>query len=288
LIYLFLQAVFSSLFALSIKWVGNRRNRGGKEDIFVIGAINYLVAALAVLPAFLANHDSAGSGGAMWTGGLMGAVYFVAFFFVIYAIKWVGVSATTVVAVLAILCPITFAAFYWDEQPSNEQVIGIGLALVSLTLISGTHRSNHGTVRPWFAPIALITFFLLCGMSRLSQETFRHVSVPERQPTFLLTAFAVASLPSLAMLGYLLGYRRQRLLLTELLFGIGLGLSNILQSFFILKCLEDYPGYVVFPITSAGGILITTLVAISVLQERLNFRTYVGIGVAVVSLFLLY
>ena len=288
MIYLVLQAVFSSLFALCIKWVGNRRQRGGREDIFVIGAINYLAAAIAVMPVFLTNDATAGAGGAMWTGGAMGAVYFVAFFFVIFAIKWVGVSATTVVAVLAILIPIAFAAFYWDEQPSTEQVVGIGLALIALTLIGGKQGGDRNAVRPWFAPIVLITFFLLCGMSRLSQETFRHVSVPEQRPTFLLTAFVVASIPSLVLLVYLLGYKRQKLLRTEVLFGIGLGLSNILQSFFILRCLENFPGYIVFPITSAGGILITTLIAISVLQERLNVRTYVGIGIALAALFLLY
>lgn len=268
--------------------MGNRRQRGGREDIFVIGAINYIAGAIAVLPVFLVNNATEGLAGAMWTGGAMGAVYFVAFFFVIYSIKWVGVSATTVVAVLAILIPIAFAAFYWDEQPSTEKVIGIGLALISLTLIGSKHNSKRNISRPWFAPIVLVIFFLLCGMSRLSQETFRHVSIPEQRPTFLLTTFLVASIPSLVLLGYLLGHKQQRLLLTELLFGIGLGLSNVLQSFFILKCLEKFPGYMVFPITSAGGILITTLIAISILQERLNVRAYVGIGVAIVALFLLY
>ena len=276
------------MFALCIKWVGNRRQRGGKEDILVIGAINYIAAAILVLPVFLRNDVEELSNGAMWTGGAMGAVYFVAFFFVIYAIKWVGVSATTVVAVLAILIPIAFAAIYWDEQPSIEQVVGIGLALFALTLIGGKHAGDRNVSRPWFASIVLIAFFLLCGMSRLSQETFRHVSVPEQRPTFLLTAFVVASIPSIVLLAYLIGYKQRKLLATELSFGIGLGLSNILQSFFILKCLENFPGYIVFPITSAGGILITTLTAISVLQERLNVRTYVGISVAVVSLFLLY
>ena len=161
MIYLFLQAVFASLFGLCVKWVGNRRNRGGKEDLFVIGAINYIAAAIFVLPVFLTNDVDELSIGAMWTGGTMGAVYFVAFFFVIYAIKWVGVSATTVVAVLAILIPIAFAAFYWGERPSTLQTVGIGLALFALSLISGKRGGDRNVARPWFAPIVLITFFLL-------------------------------------------------------------------------------------------------------------------------------
>ena len=286
MIYLFLQAVFSSLFALFIKWVGNRKENGKKEDIFVVGAINYIAAAIAILPTFLTNDVSELSPGAMWTGGAMGAIYFIAFFFVIYAIKWVGVSATTVVGVLSILFPIAFAAFYWDVKPNQTQIIGIGLALFSLTLIGGK-KGGMQVERPWFAPIVLFTFFLLCGGSRLAQETFEHVSASEQRPTFLITAFTVAAVPSIILLAYLLIYKRQRLIMSEVGFGICLGLANILQSHFILKSLEYYPGYIVFPATSAGGIIITTWVATSFLQESINRRTAIGIGIAVIALFLL-
>lgn len=288
MIYLFLQAVFSSLFALCIKWVGNRNNHGRNENIFVIGAINYIVAGLVILPVFIYADLAELSAGAMWTGGTMGAIYFIAFFFVIYAIKWVGVSSTTVVSVLSILMPITFAAFYWDLKPNLIQIVGIGLALLALTLIGGKKGGMRKAKRPWFAPFVLLGFFLLCGGSRLSQEAFTHVSLPEQRPTFLLTAFLVASLPSIALLCYLHGYKRQKLMMVELWFGIGLGLTNLLQSFFILVALKYFPGYIVFPVTSAGGILITTVVATKLLEESLHRRTIVGISVAIVALFMLH
>ena len=69
--------------------------KGLKEDVFVIGALNYIVAALAILPYYLNGDWVESSQGALWTGGAMGLIYFIAYFFVIYAIKWVGVSATS-------------------------------------------------------------------------------------------------------------------------------------------------------------------------------------------------
>ncbi len=277
--YLALQILFASAFTLIIKWVQIRK----RENIVTVGAINYIAAFLSVIPVILTDDVVGFSTAAIWTGGSMGAVYFVAYFFAIYCIKTVGASSTTVVSVLSILFPITMAAFIWDEIPSGMQTMGIGLALVALLLIGLKDQTERKSPKPWLVPSVLLGFFLLCGCSRLSQETFKHFHQPEQRPTFLLTAFGVAAVPSLI----LLIYRHRRIELTELGFGVLMGLANVLQSFFILKCLQYYPGYIVFPVVSAGAIVLTTLLATRLLQETLSVRTYAGITVAVFALFML-
>lgn len=265
-----------------IKWSHVR----DREDVITIGAINYIVAAIAILPVFLIFNPQPVSLEAIWTGGSMGAVYFVAFFFAFYSIKKVGASSTTVVSVLSILLPIGFTAIYWNESPNVIQTIGIGLALLALTLIGAqTNRSfeDSKTTPVWIVPTVLFLFFLLCGCSRLSQEAFKHVSHPDHRTAFILTAFTIASIPSLVLL--IRGGRLPRPM--EFLMGALMGLANILQSYFILLALHHFPGFIVFPVTSAGSIVLTTLVATSLLNERLNRRTYVGIMVSVVALFLL-
>ena len=290
MIFLFLQAVFASFFALSIKWVNNRKQDGHEEDIFVIGPINYIVAALASIPMFLGVPTFELSDphlqGALWTGGTMGAIYFVAFFFVIYCVRWVGVSSTTVVSVLSILMPIGFAAFYWNDRPDGYQVIGIVIALVALSLIGGK-QGGVKLDRAWLAPLVLLAFFLLCGFSRIAQETFEHVSIKDLKPAFTTAAFIVASIPSVIWLAYYAFYKSQKIRGTEIAVGVAMGLSNIAQTYLILICLEDFSGFIVFPVTSAGAIVITTLAATLALKERLNVRTWIGIGLAVVALFLL-
>jgi len=283
MIYLLLQVVFASAFTLFIKWTQVR----GREDVITVGAINYIVAAISILPIFLLKNPFPVSIGAIWTGGSMGVIYFIAFFFAIYAIKAVGASSATVVSVLSILLPIAVAATIWNERPNLLQTGGIGLALLALMLIGGqtnqTTASNSGTTRKWVIPVVLFLFFLLCGFSRLSQDTFKHVSQPDQLPAFLISAFGIAGIASIVMLLQ----RRRKVLPMEVVFGVSLGLANILQSHFILKSLEYYEGFIVFPVTSAGAIVLTTLVATALLGERLSGRTCVGIAVSVVALFLL-
>ena len=233
----------------------------------------------------------------------MGLVYFVAFFFVIYCVRVVGVSSTMVVSSLSLLLPIIVAAFVWDSTPNLIQIAGIALALVSLLMVAvkpkpPAVKSKPLTVKPkpdktaaqdvltakdWKPLALLFVFFLLCGFSRIAQETFKHESVIDQKPTFLLAAFTIAGIPSLI----LLIYRLRPILKMELVIGIIMGLSNGLQTFWMLKSLDFIPGYIAFPLSSAGGIFFTTAVATLVLNEKLHKQAYIGIAVSVVALVLL-
>jgi len=287
--------IFSSLFALCIKWVQNRQ----REDIVTVGMLNYVVCAIAIAPEFLTSGSF--DMNAAIAGGTLGGAYFIAFFFVVFAIKRIGASASTVISVLSIVLPILAGIYIWQESPRPLQIAGIVFALLSLSLISGSTQAREkeadrkSTIidkpsipeneKPWFTPLVLVTFFLLCGISRLAQEAFKHVCDPSvHRPTFLFVAFVVASIPSLIILLY----RRRAISRGDWTMGIGLGLANILQTHFILKSLEYYDGFIVFPVSSAGGLMFTTLVAIVFLHERLTRKTCCGVALAVVALCLLH
>ena len=280
MIFLVLNIVFGSTFVLAIKWVQSR----DREDIVTVGCINYIAAAIVVLPRFATAEQGIVVLPAVLTGGGMGLCYFIAYFFVVYAIRYVGVAASSVVGALSILMPIVCGIFIWHEHPNFLQFSGIGLALVALMLIGGT-KTEEGKreKRFWFTPFLLISFFLLAGLCRLSQVAFRYECEPNQRPTFLLVAFVVAAIPSIG----LLLFRQQRISWSELTMGTGLGMSNILQSYFLLKSLEYLPGFVVFPAVSAGGLVFITLFATAVFKEKLNVKSYVGIGIASIALVLL-
>ena len=287
MLFLLFNVVFASAFTLIIKWVQVRE----REDIITVGAINYIVAAVWILPEFIQTDFTGDISPALLTGGVMGACYFIAFFFVIYAILWIGAASATVVGALSILMPIACGIFIWNEHPNSFQLIGVGLATASLMLVSGRQKptspekpdDSDSTTRRWFRPLILVSFFLLAGLARLSQEAFKHESTADHRPMFLFSAFAVAAVPSLI----LLIVRRRRIGLSALALGFFMGASNILQTHFILRALKDYEGFVVFPVSSAGCLLLTTLVATFALGEYLDRRKWSGILMAVIALVLL-
>lgn len=283
MIFLLLHIVFGSAFMLSIKWVHVR----DKEDVITVGCLNYILAAALIAPEFWQMPAEHVTRNAVATGGTMGLAYFICFFFVIYAIKWIGASSTTVIAVLAIIVPISFGVFIWGEDPNPVQIAGIVLALLSLSLI-GAHEDQTLTLerdkQPWWLmPVALITLFALCGISRLAQEAYKHMCEPQERPAYLFSAFAIAAVPSIIVLIA----RRKRIKPSEIIFGLLMGGSNILQTHFLLRALDYMDGFIVFPAASAGGMIFTMLVATRFLGERLTARTYVGISIAAVALVML-
>ena len=298
---------------LTIKWLHVR----GRENVITVGAINYIVAAFAFLPEFLSASEPIVTTNALWTGSLMGASYFIAYFFVIYAIKWVGASASTVIAALSLLIPIVCGVYIWGEDPNTFQVVGVGLSLLALSLIGGKpkHSANAGAQeinqpdnpmpdnpmpdspmpnsqdswlkklanQRWFMPAILVIFFILCGLSRLAQEAFKHVCEEPQRPTFIVTAFTLAAIPS----SILLIKRRKSIVLSELGMGCLMGVANVLQTHFILKALDVFDGFIVFPVVGAGGLILTAVVATGLLGERISRKTTIGIAIACLALTLL-
>ena len=191
---------------------------------------------------------------------------------------------------------IAVGALVWNSVPTLLQFFGIGLALFSLCLIGvkpkpanidAIEKADEGsTAKPTsnkFAPLVLLAFFILCGMSRICQEAFNQLSSIDQKPTFLISAFLVTAIPSVVMLVV----RKKKVLRVEIAVGVVMGLSNAAQTFFILRSLDMFPGYIVFTVTSAGAIIFTMLIATQFLGERLSRRMLVGIGVAVLALVLL-
>lgn len=280
------------MFTLVIKWAQNRKT----EDVIVVGCLNYISAALLIFPFWMLQESTlATEQEKFWaavTGGSMGLIYFSAYFLAIIMIRWVGASATSVISVLSMLLPIGFGAIYWDDIPSDVQKAGIGFAILALLLMAIKPKTSDEVARqlktasPWLVPTIMIGFFLLCGCSRIAQDAFDNVSNQSEKLTFVLSAFVVSGIPS-TILVIILGYRNGGIKRSEIGFGLLLGLSNMLQVHFVLFCLQYFPGFVVFPVTSAGSILFTMFVATVWLGEKLNLRSYISIAITVVALFML-
>lgn len=276
--------VFASAFTLIIKWVQVRKC----ENVVTVGAINYIVAAVWSVPLCLQSEIAGDITVSVVTGSILGGCYFAAYFFVIYAIQTIGAASTSVISALSILLPVGCGILIWNEQPNACQIIGVVFATAALLLVGGrpsqpppeSDRSGH---KPWVAPFVLVAFFVLAGSSRLAQEAFKHEGIPQHFPVFLTTAFVTASIPSVA----LLVARQRRVSRTEFAMGFAMGAANILQTQFILQALKSYDGFVVFPVSSAGGLMLITLMATGLLGERIDRRKALGIAIAVCALVLL-
>lgn len=371
MIYVCLFIIATSAFTLCIKWTYATRN----TNVVHVGAINYIAAALCFAPTVLVGSPQFQDSSAWLLGGAMGVIYFVNFFFVIYCVRIVGASTTTVVGVLSMLIPILFAAWIWGAIPNWIQMFGISLAIISLLLIglrpnlawllplvnfwrtpvvqprndqnlerspiqderlrrnelrnavvhtipsdmpfagdsAATNLSEVGSSdeesslqianssregipiastktpvdsesnRGLLITVCLTLFFLLCGASRVTQEAFKYQCLADQKPSFVFAAFVASGLPSLAIILT----RLKNFSWVEFGIGFFMGIANGGQTWLALKSLESMPGYLFFPISSAGAIVFTLVMATVIFRERTTKIAMIGIVLAVIALVLM-
>tara|TARA_Y100000588_G_C14281036_1_gene937149 strand:- start:13294 stop:13728 length:435 start_codon:yes stop_codon:yes gene_type:complete len=138
--------------------------------------------------------------------------------------------------------------------------------------------------KPWFRGfISIALFFLTAGITRLCLEAFGQYCRTEETFLYVLSTFGTSGFISILVLA--IRYRRPTT--KELLFGSIVGVANNLQVYTFLLALGIFPGFVIFPVTSVGGLLFTASFAVLIMKEKLNRFYYYGIGFAVLSLLLL-
>jgi drug/metabolite transporter (DMT)-like permease len=116
----------------------------------------------------------------------------------------------------------------------------------------------------------------LCG---IAAKWFDGIGLAEERGLFLFILFSAAAVVSA---GLLVG-RRVLPDRSEVSFGLFLGLSNVLANFFLLRALHDLKGIVVFPVASAGIIVVTAVLAITCWKEKVSDRGIYGIAMASVA-----
>ena len=278
MIYLFLNIIFSSTFILIFRWV-----QGRDEDLTTVGAISYIASAVFAAQLFLFSDNQTYSVNSTLLGAINGIFYFLGYLLLIPVLFWKGAALTAVASRLAMLMPILCGILFWGERPSFWQGMGIGFGTFSLLLIGQKKTSMRESDAPTRIIFLMLMFFLVAGTARTSQEAFKYYGNPEEVAFFVLAAFSIASLASI----FILHTRKHRPTFSEIIIGTVVGISNCLQTVYLLKALEQFPGFIVFPIVSAGGLLFTTSVAVFLFKEALSKRSALGIAIAILAMALL-
>ena len=73
----------------------------------------------------------------------------------------------------------------------------------------------------------------------------------------------------------------------EIIAGIMVGVPNYFSSYFLINALRDLPTSVVFPVYSAGSILMITIFSHYFFKERFDTKKVVAIALTIIALVLI-
>ena len=177
-----------------------------------------------------------------------------------------------------------YGLFFLGESISIIGIIGLILLFVSLFLINKLEKGIKIN-KKWL--IAVIIYFFANGGNYIIQK--EHQLNVEGDYTicfqFFAMLFAIIIIGSAILITKRKGFRK--LFRNKGYFACISGVANAIANVSMLYLASNLKAVILYPVVSAGGIILTFITAITLFRERLNKWQYIGYFCGVCSVVLL-
>ncbi|WP_432411465.1 EamA family transporter [Rasiella sp. SM2506] len=285
MIYLLLSVLASTLIFVVFKLFS-------KFKINTLHAIvvNYFVACLSGIIGYsgeitiseIPNYDWF-----YYTLGL-GALFIIVFNLMAITTQRSGLSVVSVATKMSVVIPVVFGLLYYKDSLGIFKAVGILLALIAVYLAS-VKKKDGLKIQPKNLIFPVLVFLgsgiIDTSIKYLEGSFVAETDVPLFSATIFLTAFSIGILVLLVQ--KLRG--RFQFRWKNILGGIVLGVPNYFSIYFLVKALRSglFESSGIFTVNNVAIVMLSTVVGILFFRERLLAKNWIGIGLAVVSIFLI-
>lgn len=217
---------------------------------------------------------------------LLGMFFIIIFNVMAKSAQEMGVSLTSVAAKMALVIPVVFGMFFFNESLSLWQVLGVLLALVAVYFASLKSSEESNTKNGLWL---LFIVFMGSGLIDLALNYFQEQYViQEEVPLFSATVFGAAGTTGVVFILLRSFKKPLKVNLKNMLWGVILGVPNYFTIHFLLAALrnENLNSAAVFTINNVAIVLFCTLLGILIFKEKLSYKNWGGIVIAVLSIIL--
>ena len=232
---------------------------------------NYLTAASIMAAMVISNASWEVSPFTLGLGAVTGLTYAAGMYLNLTLMGKRGAAITSSMIQLSVLIPIAVSVFFYGETLGSLQLLGIGLAVASLPLLAAKPMQKLELDKE-VIPMIIVTIIVV-GFSQLSSKILIQSGFGSQNNFFLLAIFTSAAI----LVSPLAWRNRESIVSKDGLFGFGVGVFNVASNRFLILALTTLPGAIVFPVSSAGSLLLVTISAIVLYKEKVSRVNLVGI-----------
>lgn len=200
----------------------------------------------------------------------------------------VGVAITTVANKLSLFIPVGFALIlYPGEHLTIVKIIGFILAAIGIYL-SSTKKKKLSFDKSYLWLIILV--FVGQGIADTIFNNAQQTVVGNNDKGLFFTCLLIISgVIGILMLLIKSINKKPQLQLKNLIGGVVLGLPNFASLIFFFNALESsgFAASQVFPVVSMGVVILSALVGLLLFKEKLTLSNWIGLGFAVLSIFMI-
>ena len=260
-----------------------------KINTFQAIVVNYFVAA--VLGFYLSNNSVSFQEipNQPWFLGafLLGIMFILVFNVMALTSQKNGLSVASVSSKMSVVIAIVFGVWYYEESLGLVKLLGILLALIAVYLTSVKEKKE--TTGKQISLLFPILLFFGSGAIDTSLKFIETTFVEEGGvPLFSATIFGCAFILGIISLLYQIVKGTFRFEFKNILGGVLLGVPNYFSIVYLLKALstDGMESSTAFTLNNVGIVILSTLFGLFIFKEKLIWKNWFGIVIAVVSILL--
>jgi drug/metabolite transporter (DMT)-like permease len=216
----------------------------------------------------------------------LGALFIIVFNLMAITTQHSGLSVVSVATKMALVIPIAFGLWYYQEPLGPFKAAGIVLALVAVYLVAV--KKDSGIILQKRNLVFPMLVFLGSGLIDTSLNFLQNDFITDKSliPLFSSTIFMTAGVIGIMVL---VAQKIKGVLVLEfknIIAGIVLGIPNYFSIYFLVKALRSdlFDSSGIFTINNVGIVIISTLLGIIFFKEQLSIKNWIGITLAVISI----
>ncbi|HPI53359.1 MAG TPA: hypothetical protein PLU10_01635 [Chitinophagaceae bacterium] len=223
---------------------------------------------------------------------LMGVLFISVFNLIAYSSQKVGVTITQTANRLSLVIPVALSVFLYGDQVSVLKIAGIVIAILAVILVSSNEKepgAHKLSILEILLPFILfVSSGIIDSLTKYVQNTY--LNSESLSNTYLILGFGIAFILGFSFLLFLLLTGRKKFNVRNVIAGICLGVPNYFSIYFLVKALQSpvMSSSATIPINNIGVLLVVSLFGILVFKEKLSRKNYVGLGLTLLAIFLIY
>lgn len=252
--------------------------RHGEKGVYLLNAI---VSFTAMLFFVLTASDFKFSTDYLIYAAGFGISFAVASIFIVLSIANGPLSLVSLFISYSLMLPTFYGLIFLHDPIGVGLIPGLVLLVISLYLTNKTEGKGEKITFKWL--IYVIIALVGNGMCSVIQKMQQVANDGAYKNEFMATALLFVTV---IMIAFSIATERKKFknyISTGWYIGIIAGIANAVTNLLVMIFSARMPVSILFPLVSAGGIIVTFLVSVFLYKEKLSKMQIIGIAVGTVS-----
>lgn len=200
-----------------------------------------------------------------------------------------GVTVTSLSSKLSVVLPTLAGIVLFNEKLNFVATMGIVLALVALVLVVGGKDKKTVSTKGngWIITLLPVFIFFGTGTGDILMKITEQQHTGGDMGFMIAFIYFVALVFGIIIVVWDIARGKSKWQWKSALGGIMLGVINYFSTYCVYNSMRYFDNVMLFPIYNIGVVSLTALVGWLFFKEKLTWKNYLGLGIAIIAVILI-